>query len=158
LRFKARAIVEKLQIENDAYLFLQELRSLDGLIPQISTAIHQLEHGLLFDHVPILEKDHYFSGKTLEWTNLVRTGQNIELLRQAELPSSPTGDDIMADLLAYRMSSSSTVEELFQLELVGVAALHLFLQVNYTGPSLEQVAQLSGGDLVDEFPNIIKPH
>jgi tetratricopeptide (TPR) repeat protein len=136
----------------------------------IQTAIHQLEHGLLFEHaVPILSANHDdVSAQTLEWTNLIRTGQYIPLLRQAQLPSPiTTGDDddnsMLVDLImAYTKSSSSTtVEELFQLELVGIAALQLFLQVNYTGPSLEQVAVLSGErkeEDEDDFMDIIKPY
>lgn len=76
---------------------------------------------------------------------LLGTGDYVQILQQQEdlkkiAEFSAADGNIRETLIGYALGAmkSASLEDLIKLEIVGIAALNLFLQCNYTGPALEK--------------------
>ena len=56
------------------------------------------------------------------------------------------------------VSESTIIEKCMQLELIGIASLNLFLQLNYTGPSLDRGIKPEEGEVIAHPLDGINPH
>lgn len=128
----------------------------------------QIEHGLLFNDSKLLDDacaSAEVTAETVHWTNMVRNGHYVAVLRQMNFPPPQHERTLVHNLFDYCRERETIPDEiteeerLLQLQIAGIAAFNLFLQVNYTGPSLEQTARMSGDEKEedDDYDDILRP-
>mmetsp|Transcript_15964 Transcript_15964/g.24162 ORF Transcript_15964/g.24162 Transcript_15964/m.24162 type:complete len:943 (+) Transcript_15964:108-2936(+) len=139
-----------------------------------SDRVCQMEHVILFDfdsipeilNVHQQEEDFSIPTRTMKWIRWLHDGNYVALLRDAEVTpkdifkmlQQPTRDELL-NCFSVRKNNKNHDEYYLEMVLIGIASLNLYLQLNYTGPSLEQASKRSHehDTNYDSFEDILLP-
>lgn len=126
----------------------------DILSPEAKAAL-SIEERVLFQESPRQEENERAS-QLLQLESDLSTGKYLQALKEfpsipgpstptPECENSPSISDVVRQCVVEYTQGDNSVEKCIELELQAVSALNLFLQLNYTGPTLEQIAQQQDG-------------
>jgi tetratricopeptide (TPR) repeat protein len=112
-------------------------------------------------------EDNVLSQSTRDSITWLLQGDYVAILRAAMLPKMRFNNHISLShqlrdwIRLHHQQSQPAIESSLQQSLVGVAALNLYLQLNYTGPSLQQIAKArheqKNKDDEDSYQDILYP-
>jgi tetratricopeptide (TPR) repeat protein len=152
--------------KNDEFLLHFEK---DRLLPKADSEKHaSLDDSFCDDFSELSNAKNLF--------NLLENGKYVDMLRSQtaldvlgtrfgdidEISSESSSvlsmvEQIKRKILTYFAGSSSAILKCIELELIGIASLNLFLQLNYTGPSLDRGIKPEEGKVTHPLDGI-NPH
>lgn len=149
--------------------FEEEPTTSSNILTENEKQILELENQILFHEAHQIPYEisnadnNIIPQEVSDLCNLIKNGQYAEILRSEcakEITSllSNTTDSNLIEAIQENIqkytSNLTDITKIFKVELIGVAAFNLFLQLNYTGPTIEKFEEKFSDILYPSFASV----